>query len=109
DISPSDMFQDGLNNAGYSYIVPDARLYLDLLPTEWRQINHYGVDVHGLRYNADVLAEYRNAPSQYRDRGEQWPFKRDPRDLSVLYFLDPSTNEWEEVPRHKPRVEGRPF
>ena len=109
DISPSDMFQDGLNRAGFSYIVPDARLYLDLLPTEWRKINHYGVDVGGLRYNGDALAEYRNAPSPYRDRGEQWPFRRDPRDLSVLYFLDPLTNEWHEVPRHKPRVEGRPF
>lgn len=109
DLSPSDMFQDGLNRAGYSYIVPDARLYLDLLPTVWRKINHYGVDVDGLRYNSDVLAEYRNAPSQYQNRGAQWPFKRDPRDLSVLYFLDPLTNEWEEVARHKPRVEGRPF
>jgi len=38
-----------------------------------------------------------------------WPFKCDPRDLSVIYFLDPSTDEWEVVPRHKPRVEGRPF
>jgi len=109
DLSPSDMFQDGLNRAGFSYIVPDARLYLDLLPTEWRKINHYGVDVDGLRYNADVLAEYRNVPSPYQDRGGQWPFKRDPRDISVIYFLDPSMDEWVEVPRHKPRVEGRPF
>lgn len=109
DLSPSDIFQDGLNLAGFSYIVPDARLYLDLLPTEWRKINHYGVDVDGLRYNADVLAEYRNVPSPYQDRGGQWPFKRDPRDISVIYFLDPSMDEWVEVPRHKPRVEGRPF
>lgn len=109
DVSPSEMFQDGLNRAGYSYVVPDARLYLDLLPTEWRKINHYGVDVAGLRYNADVLAEYRNVPSPYQNRGAQWPSKRDPRDLSIIYFLDPSADEWVEVPRHKPRVEGRPF
>jgi len=111
DISPSDMFQDGLSRAGYAYVVPDARMYLELLPTVWRKINHYGVDVDGLRYNADVLAEYRNVPSPYQNRGAQWPFKRkrDPRDLSLLYFLDPSTDEWEAVPRHKPRVEGRPF
>ena len=109
DISPSDMFQDGLNRAGYSYVVPDARLHFELLPTVWRKINHYGVDVDGLRYNADVLAEHRDVASPYPKHGGQWPFRRDPRDLSVLYFLDPATNEWEEVPRHKPRVKGRPF
>lgn len=109
DISPSEMFQEGLTRAGYSYVVPDARLYMDLLPTVWRKINHYGVDVDGLRYNDDVLAEYRNVPSPYPDRSSQWPFKRDPRDVSVLYFLDLSTDEWVVVPRHKPRLEGRPF
>ena len=33
DLSPSDMFQEGVMRAGFTYVVPDARMYLDLLPT----------------------------------------------------------------------------
>jgi transposase InsO family protein len=64
NISPNQMFEEGIARAGFLYVAPDRNLYYDLLPTEWRTIQHYGVDIRGLRYDGDVLNDFRDHPSR---------------------------------------------
>jgi len=104
------MYEEGLLRAGFTYVLPDPNLYFELLPTEWRKIQHYGVDLRGLRYNGEALDEWRNVPSPYPNiRDGTWPIRYDPRDLSEVYFHDPSLNEWHAIPRHGASASNRPF
>lgn len=110
DLSPNEMYEEGLIRAGFTYVIPDPALYFELLPTEWRKIHHYGIDLRGLRYNSEVLDEWRDLPSPYPNvhRGA-WPIRYDPRDLSEVFFYDPTLQEWHAVPRHGASPVNRPF
>lgn len=93
-ISPNHMLQEGIVRAGFVVAPPDANLFYRLLPTVWRTIQHYGVD-HDIRYDGDILNDFRNQKSPYEGQyAGKWPFKFDPRDRSVMYFMDPATLAW---------------
>ncbi len=110
DLSPNRMYEEGLMRAGFTYVLPDPNLYFELLPTEWRKIQHYGIDLRGLRYNSEVLDEWRDAPSPYPNiRDGAWPIRYDPRDLSEVFFHDPTLDEWHAIPRHGASPVNRPF
>jgi transposase InsO family protein len=93
-ISPNHMLQEGIVRAGFVIAPPDANLFYRLLPTVWRTIQHYGVE-HDLRYDGDILNSFRNQKSPYEGKyAGKWPFKYDPRNRSVMYFMDPATLAW---------------
>lgn len=93
-ISPNHMLQEGIVRAGFVIAPPDANLFYRLLPTVWRTIQHYGVD-HDIRYDGEILNDFRNQKSPYEGQyAGKWPFKFDPRDRSVMYFMDPATRAW---------------
>lgn len=71
-------------------------MLLELLPVVKRQFNHYGVEIHKLRYTGgESVAKYRNrARSIHKDKGTQWPFVVNPDDLSQIYFHDPEDGTW---------------
>ena len=91
-MSPNDMYCWGLQRAGFVHIPVRPDLVFDFLPVAWRQINHYGVEVGGLRYNGAALDPYRQATSPYlgQHRGK-WPLRIDTTDVSHLWFQDPQT------------------
>ncbi len=94
-LSPNDLYEEGLAKAGFIHVVPDQRLYYELLPTEWRTIQHYGVEVHGLLYDGDILEDYRDTESPYKGENTgKWPIRYDPREKSEMYFYDPSLERW---------------
>lgn len=80
--------------------VRDARrLLLDFLPGVQRTIQEYGVQIDRITYFSDalrphVLAVDPEHPAQRR----RHLFRRDPRDISVVYFLDPNTQAYCPVP-----------
>ena len=93
-VSPNDMYDEGLARAGSVTVPLSPSLYYELLRTEWRTIQHYGVELGGLRYDGEALNPYRNRPSPYGGlTGGKWPIRYDPRDLSRVYFQDPETRE----------------
>lgn len=95
NLSPNEMYEEGIARAGFMYAPPDRTLYYDLLPTEWRNIQHYGVDVRGLRYDGDVLNYVRGETSHYSgEKKGKWPIRYDPRDLSQVFFYDTALKEW---------------
>lgn len=74
-------------------------LLLDFLPTFKRTVQQKGVSIDGLHYYSDVLRQWINAsdpenPSQKR----KLIFKRDPRDISEVWFYDPDTSEYYKIP-----------
>ncbi|MGD0247357.1 MAG: Mu transposase C-terminal domain-containing protein [Streptosporangiaceae bacterium] len=67
-LSPNEMYETGVARAGLLRIPASPEMTYDFLPAEWRTIQHYGVEVGGLRYNGPALDTYRNAGSPYGGR-----------------------------------------
>ena len=104
------MYDEGLARAGFVAVPPSPSLYYELLRTEWRTIQHYGVEVDGLRYDGEALNPYRNQSSPYGGLAQgKWPIKYDPRDLSCVYFQDPDSHEWATLSWCDAADSARPF
>ena len=80
-------------------IVDEDRLRLDLMPFFERAVQPYGVVVDEVHYYSDVLRRYVNAkePSDTRKK-RKFTFRRDPRDISTLYFFDPEVKDYFRIP-----------
>ncbi|WP_432161043.1 Mu transposase C-terminal domain-containing protein [Streptomyces sp. NRRL F-5630] len=107
-LSPLQMFEHGVTRAGPLRIPARPHLALEFLEEARTTIQHYGVEVGGLRYNGDALNDYRNQPSPYRgvDAGK-WPIAVDPGDITKVYFQDPKTRKWYALDwEHAPAVNG---
>lgn len=93
--TPAEMFDQGVSRAGRVRVPARADLVYDFLPVAWRTIQHYGVEVNGLRYNGAALTPHRNRKSPVTGANAgKWPFRFDPDDVSRLYFQDPTDNTW---------------
>lgn len=96
--SPAEMFDEGVAKAGGLRIPAHPGLVLDFLPTAWRTIQHYGVELNGLRYNGQALSAYRNRTSPFTGaHAGKWPLRFDPDDVSRVYFQDPADQSWHEL------------
>jgi putative transposase len=80
-------------------IVDEDRLRLDLMPFVERTVQPYGVVVDEVHYYSDVLRRFVNAkdPGQPRTK-RKFTFRRDPRDISTLYFYDPEVKDYFRIP-----------
>ncbi len=80
-------------------IVDEDRLRLDLMPFFERSVQSYGVVVDEVHYYSDVLRRFVNAkePGQTRKK-RKFTFRRDPRDISTLYFYDPDVKDYFRIP-----------
>ncbi|MFS0755128.1 Mu transposase C-terminal domain-containing protein [Noviherbaspirillum sp. 1P10PC] len=98
NISPNNMYEEGIARAGFVYVIPDQRLFYDLLPTKWVSIQHYGVELRRLRYDGDILNDFRGEKSPYLgEHAGKWPIRYDPRDRSTAFFYDPLLDKWHEL------------
>jgi putative transposase len=83
-------------------IVDEDRLRLDFMPYVERTIQGYGVVIEEIHYYSDVLRRFINAadPDDPR-RKKQFTFRRDPRDISQVYFYDDELKQYSRIPyRH---------
>jgi hypothetical protein len=106
-MSPAMMFGHGLARAGFIEAPRDPELALEFLRTEWRTIQHYGVEIDCRRHNGPALDAYRGHTSPYTGvaRG-RWPFQVAPDDISRVYFRDPHTRSWHTLMwEHAPALE----
>lgn len=81
--------------------VPGDRLtfLLDFLPRFQRTIQPRGVTIEGLAYYADVLRPWIGAHDPDNPKAKRkFTFRRDPRDISVVWFLDPELRQYFRVP-----------
>lgn len=82
-----------------SLIVDEDKLRLDFMPYVERTIQPYGVVIEGIHYYSEILRKYINSRINDRSRKKRlFIFKRDPRDISVVYFFDPELKRYSIIP-----------
>ncbi|MBF9221773.1 Mu transposase C-terminal domain-containing protein [Hymenobacter ruricola] len=107
--APYDRYQEGIlgsvRQVGTGLparLTDELQVRVDFMPAEERTIQEYGVVIDHVFYYADVLRQYVNAPDPdapaKSPRKRRFVFKRDPRDISFLYFLDPATQQYHRIP-----------
>lgn len=75
------------------------KIRLDFMPFEERTIQDYGVVIDDVHYFHDVLRPWINAPDpNFPRHRRKFRFKRDPRDISHLYFFDPEVKRYCAIP-----------
>jgi len=95
ELCPRDAFDMGVARAGRMLVPARPDLAYDFLAVQWRTIQHYGVELHGQRYNGPALNEYRDRRSPFTGvNAGKWPIRTDCDDISRVYFQDPKSNEW---------------
>lgn len=94
-LSPLEMFEHGVNRSGPLRIPARPNLALEFLEEVRTTIQHYGVEIDGLRYNGNALNDYRNQPSSHRgSHAGKWPIAVDSGDIRKVYFQDPKDHSW---------------
>lgn len=91
---------DEILGRGFPLQVRDEdRLRLDLLPAVERTVQEYGVTLDVISYNGGVLRRWENAKDPDNPKAKRkFLFKRDPRDISVIYFYDPEIKQYFRIP-----------
>ena len=80
-------------------MLDEDRLRLDFMPYVERTVQQYGVVIDDVHYYSDVLRRFINATDPDRPKSKRkFIFKRDPRDISVIYFYDPELKLYYEIP-----------
>lgn len=101
--SPEEMWRRGVMGHGRQKgtglpepVVNERRLRLDFLPSARRTVQREGIFWDKVAYFADSLRPWINA----RKGGKTQAFtvRRDPRDISRIYFFDPEIKEYLEIP-----------
>lgn len=76
-----------------------ARIRIDFMPYEERTVQQYGVQIDHIRYYGPELDPYVNrADPDAPESKRKFLFRRDPRNISKLYFLDPKDNLYVDIP-----------
>jgi putative transposase len=104
--APIKKYQEGLLGDGSVPgigVLPIAadpeKLRMDLLPMEERTIQPYGVVLDHIQYHAPVLDKWIGAlDPKTRKKARKFVFRRDPRNISQLYFWDPDARQYYQIP-----------
>lgn len=105
-MTPLAMYKQGIlgdeHNPGCGLpakIKDEERLKFDFMPYELRSIQDYGVVIDKVHYYHDVLRPWINAPEQSDSRKKRkFIFRRDPRDISQIWFYDPELHAHFAIP-----------
>lgn len=106
-ITPLQKFEYGLYNDTNAIGTPDMytnerRLKIDFYPHEKRTIQRTGVKIDNIFYYSPVLQKYVNAKDPENPKQKRkFIFKYDYRCITPIYFLDPETNRYHEIPYAK--------
>lgn len=71
---------------------------LDFTPYVERTVQRQGVVIDGIHYYSPILRRWVAAKNSDGPKSRAFIFARDPRDISVVYFLDPDTLTYSPVP-----------
>lgn len=105
-MAPIDAYKQGVlgdeHNPGCGLppkIADEDRLRLDFMPYERRTVQDYGIVIDEIHYYHDVLRRWINAPDpKDSKRKRQFICRRDPRDISVIWFFDPEIQTYYPIP-----------
>ncbi len=105
-MSPVAKFEQGIFGKGDApaiglpVLVTDTRkLLLDFLPMLERAVHENGVQIDEIHYYDPVLNQFINDKDLKNKRlARKFVFKRDPRNISKIYFYHPDLRQYFEVP-----------
>ena len=105
DIAPIVRYKQGIvGGAGLpvgqvNVVTDEERLYYDFLPLIKQTVQSYGIQIDKIHYSAEVLSRWVGAmdPVQPTKR-RVFIIRRDPRDISAVFFLDPDTKRYFRIP-----------
>lgn len=94
------VFGDGVEPGVGIPARPTDRLgaLLDFLPSFYRTVQTFGVTIDGLTYYAEALRPWINAQDKETKQKKKLVFRRDPRDISALWFFDPDIKQYFKIP-----------
>lgn len=102
--SPLAKFEEGLFNSidtpalGLPEIIEDERrLYLDFLPFERRTVQTYGIALDNITYFHPAISKWVGVKADSEDG--KFTVKYELHQINHIYFLDPDTEDYIEVPR----------
>ena len=76
-------------------IADEDRVRLDFMPFEERSIQNYGVVIDDIHYYHDVLRRWIGEKDTDNPKAKRkFMFRRDPRDISTIWFFDPEVMEY---------------
>lgn len=82
-----------------SRIKDEETLRLNFLPVVERTIQDYGIRIDNVYYYHDVLRVWINSTVEGNSKHKrQFTFRRDPRDISVVWFFDPQLKTYYPIP-----------
>jgi putative transposase len=73
-------------------------LLLDFLPSFRRTVQTFGVTIDDMTYYSEALRPWINKTDQETGKKTYLVFRRDPRDISYIYFFDPDLQLYYKVP-----------
>jgi putative transposase len=77
----------------------ETKLRLDFLPYFERTVQRPGISIEGIHYYADVLRPWIGASDpDHPERKREFIVRRDPRDISVVYFYDSQAQQYLRIP-----------
>jgi putative transposase len=82
-------------------LLEERRLRLDFLPYQERTVQRHGLVIDEIQYYDEVLKPWGNAADPRdasRQRKRKFVVRRDPRDISRVYFYDPELKQYFEIP-----------
>ncbi|WP_418187419.1 Mu transposase C-terminal domain-containing protein [Aliarcobacter lanthieri] len=100
-LTPEQQWEEGLfgdeNSIGFiQKPSSNSTIILDFLPIYERTIQKNGVNIEGLNYYDHVLRTKINQTENGKKK--QFIFKRDPRNISYVWFYEESTKEYFKIP-----------
>jgi transposase InsO family protein len=109
-LSPNEMYEAGVEKAGFLRVPASPDLVYDFLEVAPRTIQHYGVEVNGLRYTGDAIKDHVNETSPYGGAlNGKWPIRVNPDDIRCVYFQEQEGGPWHRLDwEHAPMI-GTPF
>lgn len=90
--------------AGLPAIPADPeRLYIDFLPYKVVTVQRYGIQWDKIQYTKECLNPWINAKDPDNPKNKRkFVVRRDPRDISILYFFDPEAQVYFKIPYRNP-------
>lgn len=80
-------------------IEDEETLRIDFLPYVERTVQDYGIRIDDIYYTSDVLRVWVNATVEGRSKlKRKFICRRDPRDISVIWFFDPQLKNYFPIP-----------
>jgi len=101
--SPMEKYEKGiLGDSGLMtglppIIMDERKLQIDFMPSFYRTVQTTGIQLDKIYYYADSIKHWINAESKNKKK-RKFLLKRDPRDISQIYFYDEDIEQYLQVP-----------